>query len=223
MRFCKTLAIVAVVALAMFGAKSAKADGLDPKVKLVIPTDPTIEPCSSAPEGDVCFATNDESNPVPIVGPTVAQLESGLFDITTDFIYEPDDANCNANTGVCPNPAADALMDLWIAITPTVPGASYDCDLGTVAAGVTPAFNVCPKSEGVSGSGLLLLELECDPTPSSPCTGMLPGEAGSAEVTPEPGDLALLGVGIALVGFFGWKRRQAIEPRRVNQENLAAC
>ena len=87
----------------------------------------------------------------------------------------------------------------------------------------TPAFNVCPKYEGVSGSGLLLLELECDPTPSSPCTGMLPGEAGSAEVAPEPGEFAMLGLGIGLVCFFGWKRRQAMEPSRVNQENLAAC
>jgi hypothetical protein len=223
MRFCKTLAIVAVVALAMVGATSAKADGIDPKVKLVIPTDPTLEPCSSVPEGVECFATNDESNPVAITGPTLAQLESPGYDITTDFMYEPEDAICNATTGVCPNPAADALMDLWIAITPTVSGASYDCDLGLVAAGTTPAFNVCPKSEGVSGSGLLLLELECDPTPTSPCTGMLPGEAGSAEVAPEPGEMVMLGVGIGLVGFLGWKRRQAIEPSRVNQENLAAC
>ena len=223
MRFCKTLAIVAVVALAMVGATSAKADGVDPKVKLVIPTDPVLEPCSSVPEGVECFATNDEGNPVTITGPTLEQLASPGYDLTTDFVYEPEDSICNATTQVCPNPAADALMDLWIAITPTVPGASYNCDLGAVAAGDTPAFNTCPKSEGISDSGLLLLELECDPTPTSPCTGMLPGQAGSAEVAPEPGELALLGVGIAMIGFFGWKRRQAIEPSRVNQENLVAC
>jgi len=214
-----------VVALAMVGATSAKADGVDPKVKLVIPTDPVLEPCSSVPAAaDVeCFATNDEGNPVTINGPTLQQLASPGYDITTDFMYEPEDSICNATTGYCPDPAKDALMDLWIAITPTVPGASYNCDLGAVAAGDTPAFNTCPKSEGISDSGLLLLELECDPTPTSPCTGMLPGQAGSAEVAPEPGELALLGVGIAMIGFFGWKRRQAIEPNRVNQENLAAC
>src|SRR5271156_1340725 len=193
MRFCKTLAIVAVVALAMVGATSAKADGIDPKVKLVIPTDPTLEPCSSVPEGVECFATNDEGNPVTVAGPTLAQLESPEgFDITTDFMYEPEDSICNATTGVCPDPAAGARMDLWIAITPTVSGASYDCDLGTVAPGTTPAFNVCPKSEGVSDSGLLLLELECDPTPTSPCTGMLPGEAGSAEGFEGPGEIVML-------------------------------
>jgi len=215
MRFCKTLAIVAVVALAMVGAKSAKADsGPDPKVKIVVPTDPVIEPCTEVPEGVTCFTSNDEGNPVTVQGPTLAQIESPGFDIITDFMYEPTDCV----DGVCPT--SDILQTLWIAITPTVPGASYNCDLGIPVG--TPAFNQCPAAEGISGNGLLLLELACVPTANSPCTGMLPGEEGSAEVAPEPGELAMLAMGIALVGFCGWKRRRTDELSRANRV-LAAC
>jgi hypothetical protein len=221
MRFCKTLAIVAVAALAMVGANVAKADGLDPKVKIVVPTDPTLAPCSDyADTTTICFETNSESNPVDVVGPTLAQLESPGYDLITNFIYEPDDANCNPTS--CPNPGADTLLDLWIAIVPTIQNAGYGCSLGTPPAGLTPAFNVCPEEVAIS-DGIQLLELECDPTPTSPCTGMLAGEAGSTEIAPEPGELAMLVVGIALVGFCGWKRRQAVELSRANQQNLALC
>jgi hypothetical protein len=216
MRFCKTLAIVAVVALAMVGAKVAKADGaVDPKVKLIIPNDPTIEPCSQVPEGITCFTSNSFSNPVDVAGPTMAQL-NGTFDLITNFIYEPTD--CVGN--VCPQ--SDTLLDLWIAITPTINNAMYTCSLATPPNGQTPAFNTCPVAFGIV-DGVQEIEMECDPTPTSPCTGMLPGEAGSAEISPEPGELAMLGLGIALVGFCGWKRRQTVELSRVNQENLAAC
>jgi hypothetical protein len=215
MRFCRTLAIVAVVALAMVGASVAKADGaVDPKVKLIIPTDPTIEPCSAVPEGVECFTSNSFDNPVAVAGPTLAQL-NGTFDLLTNFIYEPTD--CVGD--VCPS--SDTLLDLWIAITPTVQNAIYTCSL-SAAPGLTAAFNVCPAAVGINGNGLELIELECD-TDVSACTGLLPGEAGSAEITPEPGEFAMLGLGIALVGFCGWKRRQAVELSRVNQENLAAC
>lgn len=215
MRFCKTLVIVAAVALAMVGANVAKADGaVDPRVKLIIPTDPTIEPCSQVQEGVECFTANSFENPVAVTGPTLAQL-SGPFDLLTNFIYEPTD--CVGD--VCP--ASDTLQDLWIAITPTIQNAIYTCSLGS-AAGLTAAFNVCPAAVGINGNGLELIELECN-TQVSACTGLLPGEEGSAEITPEPGELALLGIGIGLVGFCGWKRRQAVELSRVNQENLAAC
>jgi hypothetical protein len=217
MRFCKTLAIVAVVALAMVGTNVAKADGVDPHAKITVPTDPVLESCSDVPEGVECFTQNSEAMPVAVTGPTLAQLDSaGGYDLVTNFIYEP--TNCTGD--VCPS--SDTLFDLWIAITPTIQNAGYSCTLGTPPGGLTPAFNVCPEEVAIS-DGLQLLELECDPTPTSPCTGMLPGEEGSAEVTPEPGELALLGVGIALVGFCGWKRRQAVELSRANQQNLAVC
>jgi hypothetical protein len=218
MRFCKTLAILAVAALAMVGTKSAKADASDPKVKIVVPTDPTIEPCSDVPEGVACFTSNSFSNPVAVTGPTISQLDSaGGFDLVTSFIYEPTDCV----DGVCPS--SDTLLDLWIAITPTLQNAIYTCTLGAVPGGLTPAFNTCPAAVGISSGGLELLELECDPNPNSPCTGLLPGEEGSAEVTPEPGELALLGLGVALVGFCAWKRRQAVELNQVNPDTLAAC
>ena len=59
--------------------------------------------------------------------------------------------------------------------------------------------------------------------PPVPCTGMLPGEAGTSEIAPEPRDLVLLGAGITLVGIVAWKRRQAIELGRITQEDLAIC
>ncbi len=69
MRFCKTLVIVAAVALAMVGANVAKADGaVDPRVKIVVPTDPTIEPCTEVPEGITCFTSNSIQNPVTVAG-----------------------------------------------------------------------------------------------------------------------------------------------------------
>jgi hypothetical protein len=215
MRFCKTLVIVAAVALAMVGANVAKADGaVDPRVKLIIPTDPTIEPCSQVQEGVECFTSNSFQNPVAVAGPTLAQL-NGTFDLLTNFIYEPTD--CVGD--VCP--ASDTLQDLWIAITPTIQNAIYTCSLGS-APGLTAAFNVCPAAVGINGNGLELIELECN-TQVSACTGLLPGEEGSAEIAPEPGELSLLGIGLGLVGFCGWKRRQAVELSRVNQGNLAAC
>jgi hypothetical protein len=224
MRFCKTLAIVAVVALAMVGTNVAKADGApDPKVKIVVPTDPVIEACSDVPAGVTCFTSNSDTNPVVIAGPTLAELQSPGYDFITNFIYEPDDSICNPTS--CPDPAADALMTLWIEISPTIPIplATYSCDLGTPPAGETPAFNVCPLEAGVAEpSGNQELELACVPT-AGLCTGMLPGEEGSAEIAPEPGELAMLAMGIALVGFCGWKRRKAVELSRANQQNLAVC
>ncbi len=218
MKCLNLLAVVAVAALAMVGTKSAKADGADPHVKIIVPTDPVIEPCSDFVETNIeCFTSNSESNPVAVAGPTESQVNGGgTFDLVTNFIYEPTD--CVGN--VCPT--SDILQTLWIAITPTIPGGSYNCGLGPVPAGVTPAFNVCPLSEGVSEGNLLLLELACVSTDSNPCTGMLPGQEGSAEITPEPGELALLAVGIALVGFCGWKRQRATELSRINQQ-LAVC
>src|SRR3984885_16037178 len=154
MRSCKALAIVAAVALAMVAASVAKADGaVDPKVKLIIPTDPTIEPCSQVPEGVSCFTSNSFQNPVDVAGPTQAQL-NGTFDLVTNFIYEPTDCV----NGVCPS--SDTLSDLWIAITPTLQNAIYTCALGTPPGGLEAAFNNCPAAGGINSNGLGLIELE---------------------------------------------------------------
>jgi hypothetical protein len=205
MRFGRLLAIAAVVG-SVVGASIAKADGGDPLVKITVPKDPTIEPCSDFSESGIeCFTSNSEANPVNITGPTAAQLaQPGGFDIVTNFIYEPTDCV----NGVCPS--SDTLNTLWVAINPTIPGESYNCNLGAVAPGVTPAFNECPASEGVSSGSLLLLELACVSTDSNPCTGMLPGQEGTAEVTPEPSEFLLLGVGVGLLGLYNWKSRNAI-------------
>jgi hypothetical protein len=219
MRFCKTLAVVAVVGLAMLGPKVAKADSsLDPKVKLVIPTDPTIEPCSAFADTDIeCFTSNSEDSPVIVQGPTLAQLESPGYDLTTDFIYE----------------GSTVLDTLWIAFSPTIPGADYTCELEPGADGQEQAFNTCPSGVGITSgdgtapAGLEVIEMSCVPPPpgtvGTACTGLLPGEAGSAEVAPEPGELVMLALGIALVGFCGWKRRQLVQLNRDGHQDLAAC
>jgi hypothetical protein len=219
MTFCKTLAIVAVVGLAMVGAKSAKADGSDPKVHIVAPTDPVIEPCSNVPAGITCFTSNSEANPLDVTGPTLTQLQDGNYDFLTNFIYEPNDPACTSSG--CP--ASDTLFSLWIAIVPTIsaPAASYTCDIGPSPDGETPAFqNPCPTAVAVNlANGTELMELTCDPTSGS-CTGLLPGEEGAAVISPEPGELAMLGLGLALVGFCGLKRRQS---NQAVQQNIAIC
>lgn len=227
MRIHKMFAVVAGLAVAMLGTGVARADGgdLDPRAKITVPTDPVIETCAQAEAdnpGITCFETNSKSNPVDIAAPTLEQLESPGYDILSSFIYEPDDANCSPTNG-CPNPVADALMSLWLAITPTIDGASYSCSLTQdFPPGVEPAFNgQCPETFS-SSKGVQLFEITCDPT-LSPCTGMLPGEMGTSEIAPEPSDLVLLGAGITLVGIVAWKRRRAIEVGRITQEDVAIC
>jgi hypothetical protein len=220
MKVCKLMSAVAVAALVMIGAGAAKADGApnDPKVRITVPTDPTIEPCSAVPEGVTCFTSNSEANPLIIA----AGAEG---DVYTDFAYEPNDSICNPTS--CPNPALDALQTLWVAIVPTVFSAPYICTLNPVGPGQTPAFNECPAMEGVGGAPplvgpFLLLELACN-TDVSECTGMLPGEFGQAEVSsPEPGDLALLVVGLFLVGLYNWKSRKSVSADRYIHNTLAA-
>jgi hypothetical protein len=214
MKVCKLMSAVVVAALLMVGAGIAKADG-DPKVKLTVPTDPIIEPCSAVPEGIVCFSTNSESNPVAI--------SAGEGDVYTQFAYEPDDSICNPTS--CPDPSLDALMTLFVAITPTIPFALYPpCTLLAVPEGLTPAFNQCSGGVGVTpppGSDLIMMA-SCDPT-LSPCTGMLPGEFGTGEVSsPEPGDLALLVAGLFFVGLYSWKSRKSATADRFIHNTLAA-
>jgi hypothetical protein len=218
MRFGELLAVATLVGSVAVGASIARADGADPMVKITVPKDPTIAPCSDFSESGIeCFTSNSESNPVDITGPTAAQLaQPGGFDILTNFIYEPTDCV----NGVCPS--SDTLDTLWVAINPTIPGASYNCSLGA-SFGVTPAFNQCPSSEGVSSDGLLLLELACVSTDSNSCTGMLPGQEGTAEVSPEPSEFLLLGVGVGLLGLYNWKSRNAIARGQLDRGKLAAC
>jgi hypothetical protein len=213
---------VGIAALAMSGASVARADSApDPLSKIVVPTDPSaIVPCGEESEGVVCFTeTNSISNPEDIAGPSAAEIASDpLFDIVTDFFYEPD--NCgSSNPSSCP--ASDILDQVYLAIVPTIPSTAYPCYIGAGPGEATPAFNGCSPI-GVTPDSDVILELVCSPTPNSPCTGMLPGQEGSAEVTPEPGELALLGIGLPLVGFYGWKRRNVLALARGNQATLAA-
>src|SRR5208282_6310823 len=98
MRIHRMLAVAAWLAVATLGTSVARADsgGLDPNAKIKVPTDPdVIVPCSSVVnENTVCFTeTNALDNPAIIAGPTLEEVEDNpLFEITTNFFYEPD--NC---------------------------------------------------------------------------------------------------------------------------------
>lgn len=207
MKLYNAVAGMAVVALTMGAATVARADG-DPISKIVVPTDPSIiVPCSEISDA-VCFTeTNSISNPADINGPTAAEIGNNpLFDITTDFFYEPDNCSPSGDPSTCPG--SDVLDQVYLAIVPTIPSTAYPCFIGAGPGDATPAFNGCSPIAETPDSDLIL-ELTCDPSKSA-CTGMLPGQEGSAEITPEPGELALLGLGIPLVGLYGWRRRNVV-------------
>jgi hypothetical protein len=191
-----------VAAIAMVA--QADSNSSDPTVKITIPADPS---CSDP--NTVCFSANSTTDPVLIAGSLTLP-----FDITTTFIYacgSDDEPACSS---------LPTLDTLYLAIDPTIPGAIYNCILSSTA--LEAAFNAC-NGVGVfindEGSSDLLLALTCTPTPTSPCTGMLPGEAGTAEVSPEPSDLALLGIGICFLGLFGIKKRKLLQADPVNHDD----
>jgi hypothetical protein len=226
MRIHKMVAVAAVAALVMFGASVAKADGGDPRAKIVVPTDPDlVVPCSQVvSDNTVCFTeSNGIGDPALIAGPTATELANNLsFDITTNFFYEPD--NCNADGDPTTCPASDILDQVFLAIDPTIPSTIYSCSIAAGPSTVEPAFNGCALVGQTPPPGSdIILELTCVSTAASACTGMLPGQEGSAELTPEPGTLVLLGAGLPLMALYGLKRRKALDLGRQNRSELAAC
>jgi hypothetical protein len=225
MRILKMLAVAAGLAVAMLSTSVARADSNDPHAKIVVPTDPdVIVPCSSVVnENTVCLTqTNSIQNPALIAGPSAAEMGANPnFDIITNFFYEPD--NCgSSDPASCP--LSDILNQLFLAVNPTVSSAPYSCFIGSAPGNETPAFNGCTPI-GVTGPpGFdIILELTCVSTANSQCTGMLPGQEGSSEITPEPGTLLLLGTGLPLIALYSLKRRKAVNLGRQNEATLAAC
>src|SRR5277367_2998778 len=99
MRIHKMVAVAAGLAVALLGTGVARADGggVDPHAKITVPTDPVLESCPAAEaeyQGVICFTNNLE--PIPIAAPSLEELESPGYDLLTNFIYEPEDANCDA-------------------------------------------------------------------------------------------------------------------------------
>jgi PEP-CTERM motif len=215
------MGIVAVVALAMFAANVAKADGLDPHAKVTVPTDPGYQPCSmlTAPD-DECFTS--PTTQVYINGPTSMQVaDDPDLVLDTNFFYEPD---CAIPGSLTPCTSADTIMTLSFYFTNSISGGIYTCDVDTNIPNT--AFNACAITGFGSIGGVIETEgvLSCVPTPNSPCTGMLPTEEGSAVVwAPEPGTLAMLGFGLSLVGLASWKRRKALNLGRQNRADFASC
>jgi len=225
MRIHKMLAVAAGLAVAMLSTGVARADSNDPHAKIVVPTDPdVIVPCSSVVNEDtVCLTeSNSIQNPALIAGPSAQEMGSNpQFDITTNFFYEPD--NCgSSDPASCP--LSDILDQVFLAVNPTVSSAPYTCFIAAGPGNETPAFNGCSPI-GVTGPpGFdIILELTCVSTANSQCTGMLPGQEGSSEITPEPGTLVLLGAGLPLMALYSFKRRKALNLGRQNQANLLAC
>jgi hypothetical protein len=205
----------------MLGTSVARADANDPHAKIVVPTDPIIEPCSAVEAPTVCFTeTNSIQNPADIPGPTLQEIQSDpQFSFLSSFIYEPD--NCDPTDAACL--AADTLDEVFLDVVPTVPFTAYSCFIGQGPGSDTPAFNNCGPTGVTEPGGNIILELSCVSTPNSPCTGMLAGQEGTADLTPEPGTLLLLGAGLPLMALFGLKRRKALNLGRQNQADLAAC
>jgi len=228
MKFCRLLAVATFVVSAGLGAGVSSAQQ-DPIGRITVPIDPTIESCAAAEEaspGISCFTINDIQDPADIAGPTQQQVQGGdpNFDIVTNFIYEPTNCTGTGSNATCPQ--SDTLQALFLAVIPTVGFSQYTCFVGAESGDLEPAFNTCadigatplvgPNSPDTTKGGTnpapggyVELELTCDPTKSA-CTGMLPGESGSAELTPEPGTLLMLGSGLPLIGLFSWKRRKAL-------------
>jgi len=229
MKFCRLLAVATLVVSAGLGAGVSSAQQ-DPIGRITVPIDPTIESCAAAElasPGISCFTINDIQDPADIAGPTQQQVQGGdpNFDIVTNFIYEP--TNCTGTESNATCPQSDTLQALFLAVIPTVGFTQYTCFVGAESGDLEPAFNSCTdigatplSGPGTPGDttqggtnpapgGYVELELQCN-TAISNCTGMLPGESGSAELTPEPGTLLLLGSGLPLIGLFSWKRRKAL-------------
>jgi hypothetical protein len=225
MRIHKMLAVAAGLAVAMLNTSVARADGNDPHAKIVVPTDPNvIVPCSEVVnDNTVCFTeSNGIGNPAPIQGPTAQQLATDpQFDITTNFFYEPDNWG-SSDPASCPS--TDVLDAVFLSVVPTISSAPYTCSIAAATGSVENAFNGCtPIGVTPPPGDDIILELTCVSTNANPCTGMLPGQEGSAEVTPEPGTLLLLAAGLPLMALYGLKRRKALDLGRQNQTNLAAC
>jgi len=202
-----------VGALVVVGAGIAKADGggVDPTVKITVPADP-----SCTDPNTVCFSSNSPGDPVVIAGPATTALP---FDLTTTFIY----TTCTASDGDdCVSGTLPTLDDLYLLINPTIMGDIYNCVLATTA--LEAAFNACNGVSVVTydGNSDLLLQLSCNSTPNSPCTGLLAGEAGTAEVFPEPSDFILLGIGILLIGLYDFRRRKLFMPIDNTRRKLAS-
>jgi hypothetical protein len=208
MKFYRWL-LVGIMVVAGAGIANADGGGVDPTVKITVPADP-----SCTDPNTVCFSTNSSSDPVIVMGGAALP-----FDITTDFIY-----TCDYTGSGCTDTADLPTLDtLYLAIDPTILGDIYSCNLTSE---MDEAFNQCNPG-GIflnpNGDYDYFLQLACVTSDSLPsCTGMLAGEAGSAEVAPEPSDLVLLGIGIMMLGLFGSRRRKVLFQSQITPDRLAA-
>jgi hypothetical protein len=221
MRIHKILGITAGLAVAMLATSVARADsgGLDPRAKITVPTDPGYESCAeiiAENPANECFTSPDTV--VEINAPTAEQVaDDPDFSIATNFYYEP---LCDSTTPSTCTPA-DIITTLDFYFSNSINGGKYGCTADTSIP--NPAFTACAITGFISVDGVNETEGELSCAPGTVCAGMLPGEEGSALVTPEPDTLMLLGFGVPLVVLATWKRRKDLNLGRQNRTDLSPC
>jgi hypothetical protein len=190
MNFCKTLALVAVVALAMLGAKATKADGApgDPSV--------TIHKCTIGCDLGEFDNSNSESNPL-----VVTDMEAN-----TNFEYCPaGDEDCTGG-----------IAEVFVEVVPQAgeSAAQFDkekfsCVPGLAATCSTVGPPGVPAVEFVFDGTCIQ---NCDPnSDGSPVFAnfLSAGDIVGVEVAPEPSVLGLLFVGLVSLLAVGVRRREA--------------
>ncbi len=186
MRIYKMLAVGAVAALAMFGAKASKADSA--------PGDPvvTIHKCTTGCDLGDFDDSNSESNPL----------------IVTDM---PADSNFE----YCPLLDCSGIAEVFVEVVPQegetaaqfdkekfscVPGEASTCS--TVGPPGVPAVEFVFDGKCIEN---------CDPDSDGDpvfANFMQAGDIVGVEVAPEPSGIALLFVGLVSLLAFGMRRRE---------------
>lgn len=186
MSFCRTLAVVAVVALTMLGAKATKADSA--------PGDPvvTIHKCTTGCDLGDFDDTNSQSNPIIVT-----------------------DAGATSNFEYCPLLDCAGIAQVFVEVVPQegesagqFESETFSCDPGLAATCLTVSPTVLPAVEFVFDGTCIQ---NCSPnSDGAPVFAdfLSAGDIVGVQV-PEPSGLELLFVGLVALLAVGVRRREA--------------